>query len=153
MKFAFLIAAVAAIKISGDGGIIDATSTQPCEPRLWMSRDEMTWQMDQFSRHFNVQNLNNALTIAGGIGATPPRVHAWELNDKAFSFPRVRNYDYVQNNMEMLEHFQDNLNTNLTNQVNQQRFIDTAKKVVANLGERYHDGEWANPANFDPRKA
>ena len=151
MKFAFLIAAVAAIKISGDTGVIDALSTQPCEPRLWISRDEMVWQMDQFSRHFNIANLNIALEIAGKIGATPPRVSAWELNDKSFSFPRVRNYDYVQNNLEMLEHFQDNLNTNITNKVNQQRFIDTAKKVVANFGERYHDGEWSNPANFDPR--
>ena len=155
MKFAYLLSAVAAIQVvkkDGDQGIIDATSTQPCEPRLWLSRDEMNWQMDQFSRHFRIENLNNALEIPKEMGTTPPRVHAWELNDKAFSFPRVRNYDYVNNNLDMLEHFQDNLNTNLTNKINQQRFIDTATKVVGNLGERYHDGEWDSPANHDPRE-
>ena len=158
MKFAYLLSAVAAVKLvekekeTGDKGIIDATSAQPCEPRLWISKDEMEWQMDQFSRHFNIANLNNALEIADKMNTAPPKVHAWELNDKAFSFPRVRNYDYVNNNLDMLEHFQDNLNTNITNRINQQRFIDTAKKVVANLGERYHDGEWDNPANHDPRK-
>ena len=53
--------------------------------------------------------------------------------------------------MEMLEHFQDNLNTNVSNKINQQRFIDTAKKVVANFAEKYHDGEYSNPKNTDPR--
>ena len=103
----------------GDTGIIDAVSAQPCEPRLWISRDEMNWQMDQFSRHFNVKSLNNALEIAGKLGSAPPKVSAWELNDKAFSFPRIRRYDFVNNNMDMLEHFQDNLNTNVSNEVNQ----------------------------------
>jgi hypothetical protein len=53
--------------------------------------------------------------------------------------------------MDMLEHFQDNLNTNVSNVINQENFIRTAKTVVANFGAKYHDGEWANPANFDPR--
>ena len=135
-----------------DDGIIDALTSKSCEDRLWLNQDELDWQMDQFSRHFRIENLNNALEIAKEMGTTPPRVHAWELNDKAFSFPRVRNYDYVNNNLDMLEHFQDNLNTNLTNKINQQRFIDTATKVVGNLGERYHDGEWDSPANHDPRE-
>jgi len=151
MKFTLLIASVAAIKISGDGGVIDALSSAPCEPRLWINRDEMVWQMDQFSRKFDVKNLNNALEIAGKIGSAPPKIGAWELNDKAFSFPRVRNYDFVKNNMDMLEHFQDNLNTNVSNKINIQRFIDTGKKVVANFTEKYHDGEYSDPASFDPR--
>ena len=54
--------------------------------------------------------------------------------------------------MDMLEHFQDNLNTNISNNVNQENFIRTAKTVVANLGEKYHNGEYDNPANHDPRK-
>jgi hypothetical protein len=32
-------------------------------------------------------------------------VHTWELYDKAFAFPRVRRYQMVQENMDMLEHF------------------------------------------------
>ena len=32
-------------------------------------------------------------------------IHTWELFDKAFSFPRVRRYAFVQENMDMLEHF------------------------------------------------
>ena len=157
MKFTQILAlAVVAQAITvtqkGDGGIVDATSPSACEPRLWLSRDEMNWQMDQFSRHFLPQNLKNSLEIAGKIGASPPKVGAWELNDKAFSFPRVRRYDFVNNNLDMLEHFQDNLNTNISNEVNQENFIRTAKQVVENFAERYHDGEWDSPANHDPRE-
>ena len=82
--------------------------------------------MDQFSRHFNIENLNNALEISGKLGQQSPKVHAWELNNNAFSFPRVRGYDVVNQNMDMLEHFQDNLNTNVSNRVNQENFIRTA---------------------------
>ena len=52
----------------------------------------------------------------------------------------------------MLEHFQDNLNTNVSNTINQDNFMRTAKTVVANFSEKYHDGGWDNPANHDPRK-
>ena len=105
MKFTLLVACAAAIKIEqtstdiaaahDDKGIVDALSNTKCEARLWLNKDELDWQMDQFSRKFNIENLNNALEIAGKIGAPVPKVHAWELNDKAFSFPRVRNYDFV----------------------------------------------------------
>ena len=54
--------------------------------------------------------------------------------------------------MDMLEHFQDNLNTNVSNKINQDNFIRTAKTVVANFGEKYHDGGYDDPANHDPRK-
>ena len=54
--------------------------------------------------------------------------------------------------MDMLEHFQDNLNTNVSNTINQDNFMRTAKTVVANFSEKYHDGGWDNPANHDPRK-
>mgnify|MGYP007020038529 CR=1 FL=1 len=52
----------------------------------------------------------------------------------------------------MLEHFQDNLNTNVSNTVNQENFIRTGKTVVDNFLNKYHDGEYDNPANHDPRK-
>ncbi len=59
-----------------DTGIIDALTPQAgaCEPRLWMSKDEMEWQMDQFSRKFNKQNYLNALEIAKELGVKAPKV-------------------------------------------------------------------------------
>ena len=36
-------------------------------------------------------------------GANPKvSVNTWELYDKAFSFPRVRRYDFVQQHMDMI---------------------------------------------------
>lgn len=42
----------------GDDGIIDALTPQKgaCEERLWLHPDEMEWQMDQFSRKFDIKN-------------------------------------------------------------------------------------------------
>jgi hypothetical protein len=140
--------------LKGDQGIIDALTPQKgnCEERLWLSADEMAWQMDQFSRKFDKTNYNNAAEIADELGLKLPKVHTYELIDKAFSFPRVRRYEDVQENMTMLEHFQDNLNTNISNQVNVDRFIRVGKAVVASLNEKYHNGEFADPANTDPRE-
>ena len=46
------------VDLQGDGGIIDALTPAKgaCEERLWMSQDEMDWQMDQFSRKFDIKN-------------------------------------------------------------------------------------------------
>ena len=54
--------------------------------------------------------------------------------------------------MDMLEHFQDNLNTNVSNQINIDNFIRTAKTVTANFAAKYHDGEWDSPANHNLRE-
>merc|ERR1711970_989502 len=113
----------------------------------------MQWQMDQFSRKFNKGNYLNAVTIAGKLGVPVPRAHTWELLDKSFSFPRIRRYQFVQENMDMLEHFEDNANTNISNSVNIANFIKVGKTVVQNLKTKYHDGEFADPADFDPRDA
>ena len=107
--------------------------------------------MDQFSRKFNKQNYLNAVEIAGKLGVPLPRVHSWELLDTAFTFPRIRRYQFVQENMDMLEHFEDNLNTNISNSINVANFIKVGKTVVANLAAKYHDGEFVDPATFDPR--
>jgi len=56
-------------------------------------------------------------------------------------------------NMDMLEHFQDNLNTNISNQVNMENFLRVANTVKTNLGTKYHDGEFVDPAGFDPKAA
>jgi hypothetical protein len=46
------------VALQGDGGIIDALTPAKgaCEERLWISQDEMDWQMDQFSRKFDIKN-------------------------------------------------------------------------------------------------
>lgn len=136
-----------------DTGIIDALTPGKgqCTERLWESADEMQWQMDQFSRKFDMKNYENSMEIAKELGLKPPPVHSWELIDKAFSFPRVRRYNDVQENMDMLEHFQDNLNTNISNLKNVHNFIRVGKTVVGELNEKYHDGEFSDPAGYDPR--
>merc|ERR1719329_2065742 len=89
-----------------DDGIVDALAPQKgaCEERLWMNQKELRWQMDQFSRHLNVQNYKNAVEIAEELKAKLPPIHTWELLDKAFSFPRVRRYEIVQKGMDEIEH-------------------------------------------------
>ena len=53
--------------------------------------------------------------------------------------------------MDMLEHFEDNLNTNISNSINVANFIKVGKTVVANLSAKYADGEFIDPASVDPR--
>jgi hypothetical protein len=103
--------------LQGDDGLVDALTPGKgaCEERLWMSKPEMDYQMDQYSRTFDQKNLDNALAIAAKLGVKPPKVHTWEILDKSFSFPRVRRYEMVQAQMDQVEHFQDNLNTNISN--------------------------------------
>ena len=93
----------------------------------------------------------NAVEIAGKLGIATPRIHTWELLDTSFSFPRLRRYQFVQENMDMLEHFEDNLNTNVSNSINVANFMKVGKTVVANLNAKYHDGEFVDPASVDPR--
>ena len=61
--------------------------------------------MDQFSRKFNKKNYDNAVEISGKIGKKLPAVKTWELLDKSFSFPRIRRFDDVMENMDLVEHF------------------------------------------------
>ena len=107
--------------------------------------------MDQFSRKFDIKNYENSMEIAKELGLKAPPIHTWELLDKAFSFPRVRRYNDVQENMDMLEHFQDNLNTNISNLKNVHNFIRVGKTVVGEMNTKYHDGEFSDPAGYDPR--
>lgn len=95
------------VSAKGDNGIVDATTAAKgsCAERLWVSADEMVWQMDQFSRKFDIQNYLNAMEIAKELKVKPPRVHTWELLDGSFAFPRIRRYGDVQENMDMIEHF------------------------------------------------
>ena len=84
------------------------------------------------------------MTIRGKLaesGQTPKfAVTTKELYDKSFSFPKVRNYDYAVQQMNELEHYEDNLNSNLSNTLALTRFVEVAKKVRANLNDKYDIG-------------
>ena len=159
MRFFALVAAAAAVKLSEqtqyDSGIIDALTPGKgdCEERLWIDQNELNWQIDQFSRKFDKKNYDNAVTIAGKLGVPIPKVYTWELLNNSFKFPRIRRFETVQENMDLVEHFQDNLNLNLSNSVAVENFIRSASAAVHNIADRYHDGEFANPADYDPRVA
>lgn len=118
--------------------------TADCPPPLEISEEELQYQLGQFSRNFEMTNWNNAMEIAAGLakaGKTPRfAVTTKELYDKSFSFPKVRNYDYAVENMNELEHYEDNLNKNLSNKLALTRFIEVAKKVRANLNDKYDIG-------------
>ena len=76
------------------------------------------------------------------------QVHTWELLDKAFAFPRIRHYEDVENNLDLLQHFQDNFNTNQSNEANLENFLRVANTVKANFAAKYTDGKgYKDPAN------
>ena len=53
--------------------------------------------------------------------------------------------------MDMLEHFEDNLNINISNKQNLANFLRVAKTVRKNLKEKYgEDGGFNDPADEDP---
>jgi hypothetical protein len=111
--------------------------------------------MDMFSRTFDRKYYDNAAKIIDDMklgNSGFPKVSAWEQYDSAFSFPRVRRYDIVNQNMDMLEHFQDNLNTNISNLDNVANFIRTGQAVKQNLKGRYSEGEFDCPCDHDPRE-
>lgn len=78
-------------------------------------------------------------------------VHTWELYDKAFKFPRVRKYEFVTQNMNMLQHFEDNLNLNISNKVHLNNFLRVASTVRKNFVTKFGlDGGFEDPADVDP---
>jgi hypothetical protein len=98
-----------------------------------MSAEQMGWEMDQFSRHFDIKNYKNAMKIANSLGIKPPRVSTYSILDKSFAWPRVRLFEDVQENLETLEHFEDDLNLNISNLRLVKNFARTGKAIVANL--------------------
>ena len=139
-----------------DSDEMNVQLNQPCV-YLDETQDELDYQVDMFSRTLDPRHWTNVLNISKAMtkktGQAPKlQVHTWELYDKSFSFPRVRRYNFVQENMDMLEHFQDNLNTNISNSVHMENFLRVAQTVRGNFNEKYHDGEFADPALVDPRE-
>jgi len=83
----------------------------------------------------------------------PMGVHTWELYDHAFPFEKVRRYDLVQQHMDALQHFEDNLNENFTNQQNVRQFIIVGQAAQTALNTKYHNGEFVDPITIDPVSA
>ena len=127
---------------------------EPCEPALDVSEKQLYIELDYFSRSFDIKHYNNAVKIYNelkGDGLNPRMfVTSWELYDKSFSFPRVRRYDLVQQHMDMLQHFEDNLNQNFMNSQHLANFIKVGKSAQKALNEKYHDGEFSDPTLYDP---
>ena len=121
-----------------------AISVQTCPEPLEISEDSLHYQLGEFSRNFEKVNWDNAMEIKKGLnkaGVNPKfAVTTKELYDKSFSFPKVRNYDYAVENMNELEHYEDNLNSNLSNNLALERFTAVAKRVRANLNDKYDIG-------------
>ena len=117
---------------------------EDCPPPLELTQEELNYQLGEFSRNFKMENWDNAIKIKKSLeekGKKPQfAVTTKELYDKSFSFPKVRNYDYAVENMNELEHYEDNLNTNSMNSLALKRFVEVAKKVRANLNDKYDIG-------------
>ena len=125
-----------------------------CPLPLEKSEEEMQLQLSQFSRTFQKVNYENAMKIYGALkkqGKDPrAAVTTYELYDHAFPFEKVRRYDLVQQHMNMLEHFEDNLNENISNGQAVDNFIIVARNAQLAINTKYHDGEFADPAGVDP---
>ena len=129
---------------------------EPCEPALIVDQEELDIQLDYFSRRLDMKYYTNAMKIYGELkkqGKDPKvSVHTWELYDNAFSFPRVRRYEIVQQHMDTLQHFEDNLNQNFTNSQHVANFLKVALDAQKALNDKYHNGEFSDPAGFDPEE-
>ena len=115
-----------------------------CPEPLEISEEELNYQLGQFSRHFDMKFWDNAMKIKDELSkkGINPRfaVTTKELYDHSFSFPKVRNYDYAVEQMNELEHYEDNLNNNISNSLALKRFVEVAKKVRKNLNDKYDIG-------------
>jgi hypothetical protein len=161
MKFCLIaaVASVSAVQLhnadnTNPGPIVNGAITGTCTPALDVSQAQLDVQLDYFSRSFDMVHYGNAMNIYNALikKGEKPRVsvHTWELYDGAFTFPRVRRYDLVQKHMDLIQHFEDNLNSNFTNGQNVANFIQVAKAAQQALNERYHNGEFQDPQKFDP---
>ena len=70
-----------------------------------VSAKNLKVNMENFSRTLDKKYYTNAVTIASKLGTKVPMVTTWELMDKSFSFPRVRQFDLVRQEMSNIEMF------------------------------------------------
>jgi len=140
--------------LSNQSKLYSLMQLNECPEPLEISEEELHHQLGLFSRHLEQQYWENAMTIKTGLakaGVFPKiAVTTKELYDKSFSFPKVRNYDYAVQQMNELEHYEDNLNTNIENSHHLAKFVEVAKRVRENLNAKYDigfvdpgvDGDW-----------
>ena len=151
MKYTLIMAALGYF---AQATTINQLSAEPCEPALDVSLAQLNIELDYFSRSFDVKHYDQAMAIYKELkadGLNPPvSVHTYELYDAAFSFPRVRRYDLVQQHMDMIQHFEDNLNQNFSNKQALTNFITVCQAAQKAINAKYHDGEFSDPANYDP---
>ena len=96
------------------------------------TKSNMDEEMDNFSRTFDITHYNNAVNIfntlkSEGYKGKLPHVKTWELYNDAFSFKKIKEHEQVVTNLDTLEHFQDNLNSNISNLHNVRKFIEYGK--------------------------
>ena len=108
------------------------------------TRDGLRYELEMFSKKLTTENYENALKIYDFLknkrGYTGEfQIYTYELFDRAFTFPRVRRYNDVMDNLTMLEHFEDNLNLNPTNKKHLANFLRVARTVRDNLNDKYKD--------------
>jgi len=139
-----------------DGHLMTKTFSE-CSDPLDITQKELDVQLDYFSRNFDKYHYENAMNIYAELKKQgkepvtgPSGVHTWELYDKAFPFEKVRRYDLVQQHMDAIQHFEDNLNQNLQNGQAVDQFIIVGLAAQAALNAKYHNGEFSDPALFDP---
>ena len=147
MKFGVFLAlaGVASATVSENQmKLFAAMQKEECPEPLEISEEEMQYQLGEFSRNFKEENWKNAMEIKKELNEKGifPRyaVTTKELYDKSFSFPKVRNYDYAVQQMNELEHYEDNLNNNISNKYHLDKFLEVAKKVRKNLNDKYDIG-------------
>lgn len=114
---------------------------------LVMSKENLSVQMENFSRTLDTAYFTAAKKIADKLKTKLPMVSTYEVMDKAFSFPRVRQYNIVTQEMSNIEMFQDNLNQNLSNTVAFKNFLHYAKAAKKVIADRYNSGEFVDPAD------
>jgi len=138
-------------------GHTETTTFKICNDALPITQAQLDIELDYFSRCFDKHHYYNAMNIYAEMkkqgkdpktGATG--VHTWELYDHAFPFEKVRRYDLVQQHMDAIQHFEDNLNQNLQNGQAVDQFIIVAKAAQVAINAKYHNGEFKDPALFDP---
>merc|ERR1719329_492263 len=161
MKTSYLVIALLGLTASSQAVQIEQTNQitaqMPCDEALPVTKEQLDIELDYFSRSFDRKHYDNAMKIydelAKQFGQIPKlSVHTWELYDAAFSFPRVRRYDLVQQHMDLIQHFEDNLNQNMSNGQLVSNFIKVCKDAQAAFNAKYHDGESGYPAGFDPQE-
>ena len=143
---------------AGQSHTIDAFSDNTtCEEALNYTQSGLEEQLEYWSRNLSVEYYENAKKIWQNLTDNVKDYNGklitktYELYDKAFDFARVRRYQDVVENLDMLEHFEDNLNLNPLNSQALANFLRVATTVRKNLNAKYGDqGGFNDPANTDP---